>query len=65
MRINGMVAVLLLVASTALAQDVKAPKDAKPRDNYDLLLQEYLQSARLARPLRSPCFRWRRKRKKY
>src|SRR4051812_39680025 len=51
MRIKVITAVLLLVATTAMAQDVKkakAPKDAPPRDNYDQLLQEYLQSARLA-----------------
>ena len=51
MKINVIAAVFVLLASTALAQDpknVKAQKNAPPRDNYDQLLQEYLQSARLA-----------------
>ena len=51
MKVKVMTAVFLLVASTAIAQDaknVKAAKNAPPRDNYDQLLQEYLQSARLA-----------------
>jgi len=54
MKINVIAAVFLLLASTALAQNaqsaknVKAPKNAPPSDNYDQLLQEYLQSARLA-----------------
>jgi len=51
MKINVIVAVLVLLASTALAQDaknVKAARNVPPRDNYDQLLQEYLQSARLA-----------------
>lgn len=47
MKINLIAAVFVLLASTAVAQDVKKAK-AQPRDNYDQLLQEYLQSARLA-----------------
>ena len=51
MRINAIAAVFVLLASTAVAQDVKKAKNAKnapPRDDYDQLMQEYLQSARLA-----------------
>ena len=53
MKVTVIAAVFVLLASTALAQDaksVKAVKNAPPRDNYDQLLQEYLQSARLAQP---------------
>lgn len=55
MRIKVMTAVVLLIASTAVAQDTKAvtqdvkkAKNAPARDDYDQLMQEYLQSARLA-----------------
>ena len=48
MKFIAIAAGLLLAASSALAQDGKAK--AQPRDNYDQLLQEYLQSARLAQP---------------
>jgi flagellar L-ring protein precursor FlgH len=56
MKVKGIAAVLVLLASTAHAQDAKTAKTAKaakiavPSDNYDQLLQEYLQSARLSQP---------------
>ena len=46
MKFIGMAIGLMLVASNALAQDAKGKTQS--RDNYDQLLQEYLQSARLA-----------------
>jgi len=48
MKFIAMTIGLMLVASNALAQDGKGK--TQPRDNYDQLLQEYLQSARLAQP---------------
>ena len=45
MKFIAMAIGLMLVASSALAQDGKGK--TQPRDNYDQLLQEYLQSARV------------------
>jgi flagellar L-ring protein precursor FlgH len=62
MRFFGFATALLLVSSAALAQDGKSqaqprpstssgrPERAEGRDNYDQLLQEYLQAARVTQP---------------
>jgi flagellar L-ring protein precursor FlgH len=53
MKARLMAVVLVLTATVAGAQDAKkSAKDVKPeaRDNYDVLLQEYLASARQAQP---------------
>ena len=41
-------ALCLVYAPVALAQDAKSEKASKPADNYDVILQQYLQEARAA-----------------
>src|SRR4051812_5665124 len=60
MKFTLIAAVAVLTASTAVAPNTKSTKNAKdtkkaeapamPSDNYDVLMQQYLESARLSQP---------------